>query len=170
SLAGDIDFVLTFTELKDIFDSLDLDPAKFEETPSTDYATRGGKLYARAGGVSIAVAESLEKLFPEKYKLFKAVAVDGVKDCKSILDKAQRGEVDANFIEGMGCVGGCVGGPKAIVSKEIGKEAVDSYADKSSTRVSTDSECIKDIFHKIGIFSMEDVKKGEKIEIFQRKF
>lgn len=169
-LAGDIDFVLTFTELKDIFDSLDIDPDKFEETPSTDYATRGGKLYARAGGVSIAVAESLEKIFPEKYKLFKAVAVDGVKDCKSILDKAQRGEVDANFIEGMGCVGGCVGGPKAIVSREIGKEAVDSYADKSSTRVSTDSECIKDVFHKIGIFSMEDVKKGEKIEIFQRKF
>jgi iron only hydrogenase large subunit-like protein len=169
-LAGDIDFVLTFTELKDIFDSLDIDPEKFEETRSTDYATRGGKLYARAGGVSIAVAESLEKLFPEKYKLFKAVAVDGVKDCKAILDKAQLGEVDANFIEGMGCIGGCVGGPKAIVSKEIGKEAVDSYADRSSTRVSTDSECIKEVFHKIGIFSMEDVKKGEKIEIFERKF
>ncbi len=169
-LAGDIDFVLTFTELKDIFDSLDIDPAKFEETPSTDYATRGGKLYARAGGVSIAVAESLEKLFPEKHRLFKAVAVDGVKDCKAILDKAQKGEVDANFIEGMGCIGGCVGGPKAIVSKEIGKEAVDSYADSSSTRVSTDSECIKEVFHKIGIFTMEDVKKGEKIEIFERKF
>lgn len=169
-LVGDIDYVLTFTELKDIFDSLDIDPGKFEETPSTDYATRGGKLYARAGGVSIAVAESLEKLFPEKYKLFKPVAVDGVKDCKAILDKAQKGEVDANFIEGMGCIGGCVGGPKALVSKEAGREAVDSYAESSSTKVSTDSECIKEIFHKIGIFSMEDVKKDEKIEIFERKF
>jgi len=169
-LAGDIDFVLTFTELRDIFESLEIDPSKFEETPSDDYATRGGKLYARAGGVSTAVAESLEKLFPEKYKLLKTVAVDGVKDCKAILEKAQKGEVDANFIEGMGCVGGCVGGPKAIVSREIGKEAVDSYADSSSTKVSTDSQCIKDIFHKIGIFSMEDVKKGENIEIFERKF
>lgn len=169
-LAGDIDFVLTFTELKDIFDSLDIDPSKFEETPSEDYATRGGKLYARAGGVSIAVAESLEKLFPEKYKLFKPVAVDGVKDCKAILEKAQKGDIDANFIEGMGCIGGCVGGPKAIVSKEIGKEAVDSYADSSSTRVSTDSQCIKDVFHKLDIWSMEDVKKSEKTEIFERKF
>jgi len=169
-LIGDIDYVLTFTELKDIFDSLDIDPGKFEETPSTDYATRGGKLYARAGGVSIAVAESLEQIFPEKYKLFKSVAVDGIKDCRAILEKAQKGETDANFIEGMGCIGGCVGGPKALVSKEIGKEHVDKYADSSSTKVSIDSDCIKDVFHKIGIFDMEDVKKGEKIEIFERKF
>lgn len=169
-LVGVIDFVLTFTELKEIFDAMGIDPVTFEETPSTDYATKGGKLYARAGGVSIAVGESLEKIFPEKHKFFKAVAVNGVKDCKSILEKAQNKEVDANFIEGMGCIGGCVGGPKALVSKEAGKESVDKYAEASGTKVSVDSQCIKDIFHKIGINSIEDLKNSEKIEIFERKF
>jgi len=169
-LLGAVDYVLTFTELKEIFEALEIAPGKLEETPSTDYATKGGKLYARAGGVSIAVEESLEKIFPEKHEFFKAVAVNGVKDCKSILEKAQNKEVDANFIEGMGCVGGCVGGPKALVDKEIGKDSVNKYAEASDTKVSVDSQCIKDIFRKIGINSIEDLKKSEKIEIFERKF
>lgn len=169
-LLGDIDFVLTFTELKDIFEAFALDPEKLEETPSTDYSSRGGRLYARAGGVSIAVNESVKELFPEKHKFFKSVAVDGVKECKAILEKAQKGEVNANFIEGMGCIGGCVGGPKAIVSKEIGKEAVDKFAEASSIKVSVESECIKDILTKMGIDSIEDFKIKEKTEIFERHF
>ncbi|MHC1719438.1 MAG: [Fe-Fe] hydrogenase large subunit C-terminal domain-containing protein [Clostridiaceae bacterium] len=169
-LLGAIDFVLTFTELKEIFEAMDIEPGNMEETPSTDYATKGGKLYARAGGVSIAVEESLGKIFPEKHKYFKAVAANGVKGCREILEKAQNKEVDANFIEGMGCIGGCVGGPKALVSKEAGKESVDKYAEASSTKVSVDSQCIKDIFRKIGITSIEDLNKSEKIEIFERKF
>ncbi|WP_417921879.1 [Fe-Fe] hydrogenase large subunit C-terminal domain-containing protein, partial [Clostridioides difficile] len=31
---------------------------------------------------------------------------------KKVLNK----EIEATFIEGMGCVGGCVGGPKRILS------------------------------------------------------
>lgn len=169
-LLGDIDFVLTFTELKDIFDAFGIEPVKLEETESTDYASRGGRLYARAGGVSIAVDESLKEIFPEKHKFFKSVAVDGVKDCKAILEKAQSGEVNANFIEGMGCIGGCVGGPKAIVPKEAGREAVNNYADESSIKVSVESQCIKDILTKIGIDSIDDFKISEKIEIFEREF
>ncbi len=169
-LIGDIDFVLTFEELKNIFEAFEVVPEQLEETLSTDYASRGGKLYARAGGVSIAVSESVKELFPEKHKFFKAVAVDGVKDCKMMLEKAQKGEVNANFIEGMGCVGGCVGGPKAIVNREKGKEEVDKYAEQSSIKVSVESQCIKDILTSIGIDSIDDFKIREKIEIFERQF
>ena len=38
--------MLTFTELKDIFDTLNIDPEKLEEDVSTEYASRGGRLYA----------------------------------------------------------------------------------------------------------------------------
>ena len=106
--------MLTFSELKDIFDTLNIEPEKLQEDVSSEYASRGGRLYARTGGVSIAIGEVIERLFPEKYNLFNAIQGNGVKECKELLTKAQNGEINANFIEGMGCVGGCVGGPKSL--------------------------------------------------------
>lgn len=169
-LLGDIDFVLTFTELKDIFDSLGIIPEKLEEDLSSEYASKGGRLYGRTGGVSIAVGDAIERLFPSKYKLLKTAQAHGVRECKDILEKIKSREVSANFIEGMGCIGGCVGGPKAIVKKEIGKEAVDSFADKSEIKVSVDSNCMKEVLAQLQINSIEDFKDKNKIEIFEREF
>ncbi|MGV2687259.1 hypothetical protein GNF82_23720, partial [Clostridium perfringens] len=89
--------------------------------PSIKFASRGGRLYARTGGVSIAIGEAVSELYPEKYKLFKPIKASGVRECKELLSKALNGEIEANFIEGMGCIGGCVGGPKAIIPREQGK-------------------------------------------------
>ncbi|MCT8977504.1 4Fe-4S binding protein [Clostridium sp. CX1] len=169
-LLGDIDFVLTFAEVKDIFESLNINPAELDEDSSTEYASRGGRLYARTGGVSTAVTEAVERLFPEKYQLIRTVQANGVKECRAILEKAKNGDIDANFIEGMGCIGGCVGGPKAILPREKGKEHVDHLADNSSIKVSVDSDCMNKILSDIGIESIEDFKDEKKIEIFERKF
>ena len=43
---------------------------------------------------------------------------------ETLSTKALTGEIEANFIEGMGCVGG----PKAIIPKEQGKAFVDNLA------------------------------------------
>ncbi|WP_251860647.1 [Fe-Fe] hydrogenase large subunit C-terminal domain-containing protein [Clostridium sp. Marseille-Q2269] len=169
-LQGDIDFVLTFSELKDIFDSLKINVWDMPEDFSSEYASRGGRLYARTGGVSIAVEDVIKRLFPEKAKFLKAIQGNGVIECKKLLSSAQEGKVDANFIEGMGCIGGCVGGPKAIIPKEIGKEKVDDFANKSSIKVSIDSSCMDNILKKLNIDYIEDFKNPEKIKIFERKF
>ncbi|WP_027625395.1 [Fe-Fe] hydrogenase large subunit C-terminal domain-containing protein [Clostridium lundense] len=169
-LLGDIDFVLTFTEIKDIFDSLGICPEELEEDLFSEYASKGGRLYGRTGGVSIAVSEAIERLFPNKYKLLKTTQANGVKECKDMLEKIKSREITANFIEGMGCVGGCVGGPKAIIKKEIGKDAVDSFADKAHIKVAVDSNCMKDVLSNIGINSIEDFKNKDKIKIFEREF
>ncbi|GAA0745324.1 [Fe-Fe] hydrogenase large subunit C-terminal domain-containing protein [Clostridium oceanicum] len=169
-LVGDIDFVLTFSELKSIFESLNLDLENLKEDQSSDYSSRGGRIYARTGGVSEAVKDVVDRLFPEKSIMLKAVQANGVIECKKILEKAQNKELDANFIEGMGCIGGCVGGPKALISKEKGKDKVNEFADKSSVKVSVDSSCMNTILKKIGINSVEDFKNPEKIKIFERKF
>lgn len=134
-LLGDIDFVLTFQELDNIFKAFDVKPEELEGIPTRDYASRGGRLYARTGGVSIAVGEAVEELYPHKAKLFKSIKAEGVRECKDILNKALTGEIEANFIEGMGCVGGCVGGPKAIIPKDQGKVSVDNLAYNSPNRV-----------------------------------
>lgn len=169
-LIGDIDFVLTFAEVKDIFESLDINPIELEGDPSTEYASRGGRLYARTGGVSIAVSEAIERLFPQKHNLVKTVQANGVKECKAILEQAQNGNADANFIEGMGCIGGCVGGPKAIISRDKGTENVNALAENSAIKIAVDSSCMNKILDSLGIHSIEDFKDENKIEIFERKF
>ncbi|MBX4261773.1 4Fe-4S binding protein [Clostridium estertheticum] len=169
-LLGDIDYVLTFAELKDIFETLSIDPEKLEEDVSTEYASRGGRLYARTGGVSIAVGEMIEKLFPQKHHLLNAIQGNGVKECKVLLTKAQTKEVDANFIEGMGCVGGCVGGPKALIDSTSGRNRVNKFAENSKIKTSIDSDCMKDILSRIGINTIDDFKDKEKTKIFGREF
>ncbi|WP_446898070.1 [Fe-Fe] hydrogenase large subunit C-terminal domain-containing protein [Clostridium sp. LBM24168] len=169
-IQGSIDFVLTFQEVEDIFESLNIKPSELQDDEASEYASKGGRLYARTGGVSIAVSDAVEKIFPEKYSLLKAIQANGIKECKSMLTKAQNGEINANFIEGMGCIGGCVGGPKAIIPKEDGREHVNKFAGDSDIEVAVDSTCMNSILNKIGINSIEDFKDKNKIGIFERKF
>lgn len=169
-LLGDIDYVLTFSELKDIFDTLNIEPSKLQEDVSSEYASRGGRLYARTGGVSLAIGEVIERLFPEKYNLFNAVQGNGVKECKELLTKAQTGEVNANFIEGMGCVGGCVGGPRSLIDSSSGKRRVDEFAKNSKIKVAIDSDCMNEILSRIGITRAVDFKDKDKTKIFHREF
>ncbi|AOR23536.1 [Fe-Fe] hydrogenase large subunit C-terminal domain-containing protein [Clostridium taeniosporum] len=169
-LVGDIDFVLTFQELDEIFRALDINPLKLKGIPSKEYASKAGRLYARTGGVSVAIAETIKELYPEKFKYFKSVKVDGIKDCKAILDKALKKEVNANFLEGMGCPGGCVGGPKAIVPPTKSKVAVDKLAYDSAIQVPVHSTTLDEVLSKININSIDDFKNSEKIELLERKF
>jgi iron only hydrogenase large subunit-like protein len=169
-IIGSIDFVLTFAELKDIFDAVNIHPGELQGESSAEYASRGGRLYARTGGVSIAVGEAIERIFPEKYKLLKSIKASGVKECKSTLVKAQSGDIGANFIEGMGCIGGCVGGPKAIIPKDEGKNSVDQFAQNSEIKVSIDSDCMNRILDMIGIHSIDDFKDKNKIKLLERIF
>lgn len=168
-LLGAVDFVLTFTELKDIFDALSIIPQNCSEDFSSEYASRGGRLYGRSGGVSTAVSDVVKRLYPEKSKFLTSLHVSGIKECRNVLQKAHNGEITANFIEGMGCIGGCVGGPKAIIPVKKGEEKVNETAESSAIKVSVDSSCMKNILKKIGINSNKDFKDKEKIQIFERK-
>lgn len=169
-LAGAIDHVLTFHEMKTVFEAAGIDPAACEESTAFEYASRGGRLYARAGGVSMAVSEAVAELYPAKAGLFKSAAADGVPACKALLERVKAGEVEASFIEGMGCVGGCVGGPKAILPREAGKGLVDAYAQGSAIPVATKSDCMKEVLGRIGIFGPEAIMESGKARLFEREF
>ena len=99
-------------------------------------------MYARSGGVSTAVSDIIEELYPDKFKSFKSSTASGVKECKEILEKALNKELDSNFIEGMGCKGGCVGGPKTLIPLEKGKQQVDDFAFDSPIKVPLHSEAL----------------------------
>lgn len=169
-IIGDVDFVLTFQELDEIFKTLDIKPERLDGVPSIEYTSRGGRLYARSGGVSIAVSETIQELYPSKSKHFKPIKSSGIKECKELLEKALKGDVDANFLEGMGCVGGCVGGPKAIIPTEQGKNAADNFAYESSIKVPVHSSTLDDVLKKLDINSIEDFHDSKKVNIFEREF
>jgi iron only hydrogenase large subunit-like protein len=162
-VAGAIDFVLNFRELKEIFDALNIDPEKLP-SDDVDHASLGGRLYARTGGVSFSVKTVVNRLEPERVIKLKAKKVDGAKKCKEILDQLNRGEkVEANFIEGMGCIGGCVGGPRTNIDKELGRDFVNEYGEESYILTPFDNQNLIKIMEQLGVDSLEKMMENEEV-------
>ena len=119
-----VDAAITFEELQALIDSKDIDLTKLEEDV-LDNASYFGRIFARSGGLSDAVAQALKEQSIE-FDL-KPCACDGIEECKLALLKKSKNLLDANFIEGMACVGGCIGGAGCLTHGEKNKAQVDKY-------------------------------------------
>lgn len=164
---GAVDYVLTFQEVRDIFEAAEIDPSKLPESEK-EHSSRGGRIYARTGGVSEAVRKTVEQLNPDRKITVKTRQADGVPACKAMIGDLKNGNADANFFEGMGCVGGCVGGPKAVLDRETGKRLVDAYGDKATYKTPLENPYVMELLHRIGIDTIEELI--EKSDIFTRHF
>ncbi len=131
-----VDVVLTFEELQALFDSRDIDITALEES-TLDNASYFGRIFARSGGLSDAVAQGLKEQNID-FEL-KAVACDGIEACRVALLKKSRNALDANFIEGMACMGGCIGGAGCLTHGEKNKASVDQYGREASKKTISDS-------------------------------
>jgi len=121
-----IDSVMTFEELQALFDSRDLDITSMEED-ILDNASYFGRIFARSGGLADAVAQGLKEQGLDGDFALKAVSCDGIEACRTALLKASKNVLDANFIEGMACMGGCIGGAGCLTHGEKNKAEVDKY-------------------------------------------
>jgi [FeFe] hydrogenase (group B1/B3) len=119
-----VDAVITFEELQALIDSKDIDLTTLEEDV-LDNASYFGRIFARSGGLSDAVAQALKEQSIE-FDL-KPCACDGIEACKMALLKKSKNLLDANFIEGMACTGGCIGGAGCLTHGEKNKAQVDKY-------------------------------------------
>ncbi len=166
-LTGAVDYVLTFKEVQDIFDLLGIRPSDMEESDK-DHSSRAGRIYARTGGVSEAVRETVARLNPHRPITVRTRQADGVPACKQMLADilADRGE--GNFYEGMGCRGGCVGGPRAVTPAEEGRDAVNAYGDASRYQTPAENPYVMELLHRLGFDTIEDLLT--KDEIFTRHF
>jgi iron only hydrogenase large subunit-like protein len=167
-LVGAIDYVLTFQEVKDIFEALEIDLFQMEESDK-DHSSRTGRLYARSGGVSEAVASSVDRLNPEGGKIrIRTQQADGIPACREMINELTAGRTSANFYEGMGCIGGCVGGPKSIIDRVQGRLNVDEYGDMASHPTPIDNPYVIELMHRLGFDTLESLL--EESEIFTRHF
>lgn len=131
-----IDAVMTFEELQALYDSRDIDITSLGEDV-LDNASFYGRIFARSGGLSDAVAQGLKEQnidFP-----LKAIPCDGIEECKLALLKKQKNLLDANFIEGMACIGGCIGGAGCLTHGEKNKAEVDKYGKEAMEKTITDA-------------------------------
>ncbi|MCQ2506170.1 MAG: 4Fe-4S dicluster domain-containing protein [Lachnospiraceae bacterium] len=134
-----VDSVLTFEELQALFDSKAIDITLLEEN-LLDNASYFGRIFARSGGLSDAVAEALKEQNID-FDL-KPCACDGIEECKLALLKKKNGKLDANFIEGMACVGGCIGGAGCLTHGEKNKAEVDKYGREAFEKTIEDALAI----------------------------
>lgn len=169
-LVGDIDFVLNFRELKEIFNALNINLSELPPDEK-DQASFGGRAYARTGGVSFSVKTVVNRLEPSRVIQLKAKKVDGAKDCKKILDDlSAKKDLHANFIEGMGCDGGCVGGPRANIDKEKATRLVNEYGEDSFIMTPFDNLNVMKILRQLGANSVDDLVDNKEISrIFTRE-
>ncbi|MBO7195913.1 MAG: 4Fe-4S dicluster domain-containing protein [Clostridia bacterium] len=131
-----VDAVITFEELQALYDSRDIDIKTLEEGELSG-ASFFGRIFARSGGLTEAAAQAMKEQ-NINFEI-KPIVCDGIEACKTALLKKSKGVLDANFIEGMACIGGCIGGAGCLTHGEKNKAEVDKYGRESKIESITEA-------------------------------
>jgi iron only hydrogenase large subunit-like protein len=124
-----VDAVVTFEELQALYDSRDIDITELDDMELND-ASAFGRLFARSGGLAEAVAQALSEQGID-FDL-KALSCNGIEECRTALLRKSKNVLDANFIEGMACVGGCIGGAGCLTHGEKNRAAIDTSSKQAA--------------------------------------
>ena len=124
-----VDCVITFEELQALVDSRDIDTKTLEETP-LDQASFFGRIFARSGGLSDAVVQAMKENGSD-FEV-QAVKCSGLDQCRTALTQMKGNRLPGNFLEGMACPGGCIGGPAALRHELKDPITIDKYGQESS--------------------------------------
>ena len=129
-IEGNADYVLTYSEIEALMDAkeVELKPVENENQIGSVY----GKRFATSGGVTAAVLQSLKESDNEIDA--KVHVANGVAACKKALVLMKVARLPEDFIEGMICDGGCVGGPSAYKDQISAKKDRESLISKSDER------------------------------------
>ena len=129
--------MITFEELQALFDSKDIDLSTLNESV-LDNASYYGRIFARSGGLTDAVREALKENGDQDFD-FQPVACDGIEQCKMALLRASKNVLPGNFIEGMACVSGCIGGAGCLTYGDKNRQDVDKYGMEAKEKTIEDA-------------------------------
>ena len=127
---GAIDYVLTFEELRAMFDGKMLDLENLPEISAGDPSSYG-RMFARTGGVAESVRRvaKLEGMDVE----IDPIRCDGIDECIKTMKLAAFGRLSENLIEGMACKGGCTNGAASIFHDMRGIQRVNTFSREALT-------------------------------------
>lgn len=139
SVRSDVDYVLTFEELRGMFDAKDVDFSTIEPDPAGDFSegTAAGRGFAVGGGVAAAVAEVISQIEPGRE--IKMDYGDGLRECRKMLLMAKAGKRDGYLLEGMACPGGCVAGAGTIRPIKASTANVQKYVEEAPKKSALES-------------------------------
>lgn len=162
-----VDYVLTFREMKEMFEAIGVNPEELPEDEK-EHSSMAGRIYARTGGVSEAVKKTVEQLHPDRAIMVQPKQADGVAACRRMIEEIKSGKLTANFYEGMACEGGCVGGPRALIDKDKAKELVNQYGEEAMYQTPLENPYVLALIEKLGYHTVEDFL--QKSDILTRDF
>jgi len=130
-----VDYAITFEELQALLDSRDIDVRKLEKT-EWNQASYYGRGFAKSGGLAEAVTQALKEMEITDFE-FNPIVCSGIEKCKPALNRAKKGVLPNNFIEGMACIGGCVGGSGNLVryQDDLPEEMEDHMEDATAVEI-----------------------------------
>ena len=129
AIEGNADYALTYSEIRAIMHAKNVELE--EDDNSYQESSIYGKRFANSGGVTEAVLQSLKESDDEIAATVNKC--NGAAECKKALLLMKVGRLPEDFIEGMICEGGCVGGPSAFrpqASFKKNRETILSEADE----------------------------------------
>lgn len=149
-LKGSTEYVITFEELCAMLDAMGIDLETCQES-LFDNASFYGRIFARTGGLTEAIKHIIDA---EGFELdFRPVVCDGIAECDKALKLAKLNRLKDNFIEGMACVNGCIGGAASLCHGPKDKNEVDRYAQQAVE---------KDIGSSLRVFDMDNIDLSRK--------
>jgi [FeFe] hydrogenase (group B1/B3) len=146
--AGLVDYALTFEELTAMIagKGMEMDFVLDKGFQSAASGTANG--FACAGGVAQAVQAAVAGLDPAA--VVKAHNAEGLENCAEAINRIRTGKIEANFLEGMACFGGCIGGPGGLANVRVAKKMVDNYVQQSAVTTALENEPAKTDNEKVG--------------------
>lgn len=130
NIQGNADYAMTFGEIRAMMRAKDieLEPAANEYQEGSVF----GKRFGNSGGVTAAVVQCFKEMNENIEP--NVMQCNGAAECKKALTLLKVGKLPADFVEGMVCVGGCVGGPSKHKSEPEAKKARDILIGQADDR------------------------------------
>ena len=143
SVRSEVDFVLTFEELRGMFAAKDIDFSQIPDTEAHYKASAPGVGFAASGGVAKAVEKVIQTKNPDRE--VKTVYAAGLRACRQMLRVARSGKYDGYLLEGMACPGGCIAGAGTVQPPEKSRRMLEQYKARAALDNPMDSEYMEDI-------------------------
>lgn len=124
---------ITFEEMQAWFDAAGIDLHELKGVQLVN-STAYGRGFARCGGLADAVAEAIKEMEGVDDFDLQAISCNGLAECNAALLKKSKGVLKENFIEGMACDGGCIGGPACLSHSARNRLQFTKYEKQESER------------------------------------